>query len=551
MKKNCGCCAQSFSVAVEDLAFYQKIAVPPPSWCPGCREMRRMSWCNEGVLYFRNCELCNKKVVSQFAPHNPKHAYCVQCWWSDRWDPLDYGREVELNRPFLPQLAELLRVIPHCHIHTDLSNENSDYTHHAGHQENCYMMFHCSYAEDCYYGYGVKKAVSCVDNHYCHESELCYECIDVHHCYDVAWCQDSSSCSSSRFLYDCIGCKSCFLCVGLREQEYCFRNEKLTKAEYNRRVSQYNLGALSTVRTFASELEKLKRNHPHKHLQMTMTEESLGNHLYNARESRHCFDCSDIEFSKYSTQLQLGTRYCHDIYQFGIGIELCYDCTMIGYEIYNCRFCYDLLQGCSDLEYCLSVHSTKNSFGCFGLKQKQYCILNKQYQREEYETLRKQLVEGMLSRGEYGSHLPIEMSPHGYNETMALTWYPKTAEEVRSKGWHWEDNLPFSTGRATRPELADSIADVPESITEEILLCETCARDYKITAQELSFYRKHNFPLPRECFPCRRLRRAQARDPRQFWLRTCAECKVDIPTTIAPERPERVLCEKCYFARVY
>ena len=202
MKKDCGHCKRPFAVAEEDREFYQKISVPVPDWCPRCREMRRMSWCNEGVLYAAHCELCNKKGVSQYAPHNPRKAYCFRCWWSDKWDPMDYGREVDLKRPFLEQMQELLREIPHCLTHTDLSNENSDYTHHAGHEKNCYMMFHCSYAEDCYYGYGVKKAKDCVDNHYCHESELCFECIDVASCYDLAWCQDCNDCSvSDRKIY--------------------------------------------------------------------------------------------------------------------------------------------------------------------------------------------------------------------------------------------------------------------------------------------------------------------------------------------------------------
>lgn len=551
MKKNCGCCDNPFVVSDDDIAFYEKLSVPAPEWCPECREMRRMSWCNEGILYMRSCDMCSKKVVSQFSPENPRKTYCIHCWWGDKWEALDFGREVNLNRSFMEQFQELLLAVPHAHTNTDLANENSEYTHHAGHEKNCYMMFHCSFAEDCYYGYGVKKAKDCVDNHYCHESELCFECIDVHHCYDLAWCQDCGECSSSRFLLDCVGCKNCFLCTGLRNKEYHFLNQKLSRAEYQQRVAEINLGSWSTVQGLLKQFTEMKKAHGYKNLQMNMVENCLGNHLYQARESQYCFDCSNVEFSKYCSQLQLGTRYCHDIYQFGIEIELCYDCAMIGYNIYNCQFCYDLLQQCRDLQYCISCHSTKDSFGCVGLKQKQYCILNRQYRREEYEALREQIIAKMLADGEYGAFFPVQMSPHGYNETMAVTWYPRTKEEVQAQGWYWEEQLPFSKGKATRRDIPEDIAKVDEGILGEVLSCESCARDYKIIAQELAFYSRQKYPLPRQCFQCRRTRRANQRDPRQIWLRNCINCQADIPTTISPQRPEKVYCEKCYLERVY
>jgi len=37
----------------------------------------------------------------------------------------------------------------------------------------------------------------------------------------------------------------------------------------------------------------------------------------------------------------------------------------------------------------------KNCFGCTCLRGKEYCIFNKQYTREEYETLVPQIIEKM------------------------------------------------------------------------------------------------------------------------------------------------------------
>lgn len=56
---------------------------------------------------------------------------------------------------------------------------------------------------------------------------------------------------------------------------------------------------------------------------------------------------------------------------------------------------------CIECEYC---------FGCVGLKKKKYCILNKQYSKEEYEELKGKIISDMKRSGEYGKFLPYEMS---------------------------------------------------------------------------------------------------------------------------------------------
>jgi len=325
----------------------------------------------------------------------------------------------------------------------------------------------------------------------------------------------------------------------------------MTKEEYENRLKDINKGSYKSICAIRDTFKDLKLKYPRKYCQTEMTEDSLGDHLYKARETYNCFDCSDIEYSKHCSQLQLGTKYCHDIYQFGINIELCYDCSMIGYNIYNCQFCFDLLEGCSDLLYCTRCHSTSNCFGCFGLIKGKYCILNKQYSEEAYKDLLPKIIEKMKADGEFGEHLQIERSPNAYNETMAQMWYPKTKEEVEAKGWRWEDDTPFTTEQETIKEIPDSISDVPDTIVEEILACEKCKRNYKITPQEFHYYREHTYPLPHECFQCRRLRRMQMRNPRKFWDRKCDKCSVDIKTTYSPQRPEIVYCEQCYHKEVY
>lgn len=55
----------------------------------------------------------------------------------------------------------------------------------------------------------------------------------------------------------------------------------------------------------------------------------------------------------------------------------------------------------SELAYCIDCYDTKNCFGCIGLRNKQYCILNKQYTKEQYEELVPKIIEHMTKTGEW------------------------------------------------------------------------------------------------------------------------------------------------------
>ena len=154
----------------------------------------------------------------------------------------------------------------------------------------------------------------------------------------------------------------------------------------------------------------------------------------------------------------------------------------------------------------------------------------------------------MRADGSYGSFFPISLSPHAYNETTAQQWYPKTREEILSLCLQWQDNLPYTTGRASITEIPDNISDTDDGILKEVLACNSCSRDFKIVAPELSFYQRSKFPLPRECFSCRGARRAVFRDARLIHRRECMDCGNETHSTLAS--PRGVLCEPCHGERL-
>ncbi|MBI4975267.1 hypothetical protein HZC20_01185 [Candidatus Peregrinibacteria bacterium] len=65
--KKCGNCGNDFPITDIDVNFYKEMNVPPPNYCPDCRQMRRLSWRNERTLYKRKCDATGKDIVSVFS----------------------------------------------------------------------------------------------------------------------------------------------------------------------------------------------------------------------------------------------------------------------------------------------------------------------------------------------------------------------------------------------------------------------------------------------------------------------------------------------------
>ncbi|MFA5842104.1 MAG: hypothetical protein WC882_00265 [Candidatus Gracilibacteria bacterium] len=569
MEKPCINCSTLFEVTDDDLKFYEQISpvfngkkylVPPPTHCPDCRQQRRLASCNERHLYHGECGLCHKFTLTQFPPHLKQPIYCRECWHSDQWDPCTYGQDFDFSRPFFEQVYELKRRSPAQALSIDGTTTNCEYMHYAGSSKNCYLIFHADFCEDCYYGYGFKKNTSCVDGFYNLHCELCYDCVDVHKCYGLKACQDCIGCSSSSFLRDCVGCKHCFLCVGLRNKEYYFENKPLSKEDYEKRMTHIDTGSYKTYQFCKKRLTELERTHPFKEFHGYNTENSFGDYLIHCKNTQYSFDCEDVEDGKFCYQLVLGAKNVYDLYQYGTNVQQSYECIITGGNAYHVLFSNEGTISCTDLFYCWYIENSKNCFGCVGVHHKQHCILNKQYTPEEYHRLAARIAEHMQKTphagqaSEWGEYFPIAISLFGYNKTTAHMYYPLTRDQALAKGYKWDDyEPPQPTVAGTIPagKIPDNIEDIPDTALKATLECEVTKKRFKITPQELKFYREQKIPLPRRSPDQRHLDRFHQRNPRQFWTRECAHCHKQIRTTFSPDRPEIVYCEGCYLKTVY
>ncbi len=553
--KNCQNCKKDFIIESDDFSFYEKIKVPPPTFCFECRQQRRYSWRNERTLYRRDCDLCGKSSVTIYHPKSPYKVYCPPCWWGDGWNGKDFAQDFDFSLPFFEQWHELQLKVPRISLLTK-NSINSEYTHHSGGNKNCYLSFATFDSEDVMYSTRVVKSKQICDSMFflTGACELLYECINASKCYNSQYCFLIKDCVDCFYGFDLHNCSNCFMCNNLRSKKYCIRNVQYSKDEYIENIKNINFSSYKTRSELYEEyLNMIEKKATHKSAVIEQSVECSGNFIFQSRNTHFAFNVEDNENVKYAIDSSIGVRNNMDVYNTGLKCELCYETHgMIGSSnVFFTHMSYDN----SFVQYCDLVNNCSNLFGCIGLKKNNYCILNKQYEKEEYNKLKDKIIEHMKKTGEYGEFFPSSISPIYYNESQGQVYMPLSKEEALSKGFRWQDDILITKDKETilSKNIPDSILDIQETIISEVLKCISCERNYNIVSQELQFYRKLNIPIPRKCSNCRYLERIKLRGPRKLWHRKCMNegCENTFETTYAPERPEIIYCESCYQKEVY
>lgn len=563
--KICQNCKNSFLIEREDFDFYAKIKVPAPTFCPECRTVRRLNWRNELSFFKRKCSAPghDETIISIYPPEENVNATCLKYWWGDEWEGTEFGMDYNFSKSFFEQWSELYRRVP---LQT-LSNSksvNSDYCNIAEESKDSYMSSASWRIDRTLYSNRITELIDCVDNYILFKSEFCYEDINSADCYKVLYSNYSKNCVDSYFLYDCHGCTNCFGCTNLRNKSYCMWNVQLSKEEYNKRLAEINLGSYEVVQDLKKKFDQMYENAIHRYSKQINSVNCSGDNIERAKNVKISFDIrNDVEDCKYCHW----ALYMKDAYDCGPGVgdaEMLYECFDTGIGNFRNLFT-TVVYSCNETEYSFNCYGCSNLFGCIGLRSKKYCILNKQYSKEEYEEILPKIKEQMMNvpyideQGKtfkYGEFFPAELSPFSCNQTVAQDYFPINDETAEKFGYKWaqKENSNYEVTLESE-NLPDDIKDVDESIMDEIISCEhagncdhNCPGAFKIVQMEYDFYKRMNIPLPHLCFKCRHKTRLAKRNPMKLWHRNCMNenCQNEFETSFAPDRKEKVFCESCY-----
>ncbi len=515
-------------------------------------------------------------MIALYSKDKNYTVYCYECWFSDKWDIMSYGKDYDFSKPFFEQFKSLQTSIPRANLYRD-NFISSDYCNYGRDFKECYLSFGGRDNERIYFSNQVFESRDSMDIAFSEKVEFSYENFECMRTNKLFFSRYSLDCIDSSYLIDCRNCIDCFGCVGLVNKQYCIFNEQYTKEEYMNILKFMKQGSYKAHLENLKKVRELELKMPHRYARIYKSVNSDGDDLSEARNTHHAFTSNQTENSKYLFFIRTNVKDCYDNSFQGFNSEKAYEVAH-GFGGFNVAFGVRNLFN-RDAYYNDECRDCSNIFGCEGLRKKSYCILNKQYSKEEYEKLLPKIIEHMNdmpyvdSKGKtyrYGEFFPIELSPFSYNETIAQEYFPLSKEAALEQGFSWADgetrNYKIdieSTG------IPDNIQDVGEEVVGKVIACEhtgfckeQCTEAFKIVPEEFRFYKKMNLPLPRLCPNCRHYQRINKRNPLKLWSRNCMcdrtghfhgkeKCVVEFKTAYAPDRPEIIYCEKCYQQEVY
>ncbi|MCX6722624.1 MAG: hypothetical protein NT094_00975 [Candidatus Staskawiczbacteria bacterium] len=396
--KQCQNCKNDFIIEADDFAFYEKIKVPTPMWCPECRMIRRLACHNCWFLYYRNCDKCGVRTLSMYPPEQKITVYCQPCWWADNWDGTEYAMNYDKSRSFLEQVKELSEKTPYAALETTYSTlENCDYSNAIAYSKNCTLTTWADHCESvCYSSFldTLKFSSDCFRGY---ASELCYGSIGFSRCYRMFFSDECDDCVDIFFCRNCYGCTKCIGCVNLSGASNCIFNVKYSKEEYEEKLKEFDLESWSNIEKLQKEAQKFWLTKPYRAYHgHSLNKNVTGEYVYESKNSKEVYIFNGGENCKYCQLVTVKpARDCYDYSGWGNNAELLYECFNVGDNVNNVKFSGFCFPDVMNVEHSLWCASVKNCFGCVNLKRKSYCILNKEYSPEEYKKLREEIMISM------------------------------------------------------------------------------------------------------------------------------------------------------------
>jgi hypothetical protein len=561
--KACQNCKQEFTIEPEDFLFYEKIKVPPPTFCPECRFKARYAFRNQTALYKRTCGLCNKNIITMYAPEKSFPVYCRECFYGDAWDATQYGLDYDFSKPFFEQFNDLINKVPRIAL-IGVNKVNSDYSNHCTGVKNCYLCFSIGNSEDCFY-----MGPQCVNDKNCcscsmtRNSEWSYMLVDCEQCYRTSFSQNSNNCIESTLLYDCRNCQNCLGCVNLRNKSFCILNEQYSKDDFLKKKKELKLNTYEGFKDFKEKFLSLKEKSIHKYAITENVQDCIGDNIINSRNCKNCFVVVGSENTKYGFICN-GAKDCFDVSNTYPSSELSYY-SASPIDSNRAYFSSFLYSNCYDVWYSDNCYTAHDCFGSISIRNKSHCILNKQYSPEEYLVLKEKIISHMdempyFGKNErvykFGDFFPFEISPFAYNESSLQEYFPLKKEDAEKQGYNWRDSDKKSYDiTISAKDLSLKYIDLNDGVLNETAECEhnggclhNCSTAFRILPEELHIYKSLEIPLPRICPNCRYAERFSIRNPLKLWHRTCMNhgCQNEFETSYSLDRKENVYCESCY-----
>jgi hypothetical protein len=431
--------------------------------------------------------------------------------WNIRHAPTVSGVIFEANREqiaeytimekqsFFDAFQQLFLSIQLPWFHHYYEVENAPYSNHISSSANVYLSYHVTgNCENIMYSLSTKIHAKNVYNSVMSwmYSENVYQSLGILRSSNIFYSRFIQDSHNIWFSTDLVWCHDCIFCHDIQNISYAINNISYPKEVYFQKKDQ---------------ILKNKEHFYTNYLKMP----SIGGNIGSKNTSgKYCNLSEDVQNGYYSTHIKTGRNVLfaghpdglEDIYN-GVFVSAgrgYYGACAVGgdaTEIYNsismmrsfeCYYSY-FLERCS---FC---------FGCIWLKNKSYCILNRQYTKEDWYRKVWEIFETMLLDGTFWKFFPATLSPFYFDDSLAnlMLWnYDRKRLETK-----WFLFSPENTrGQTLRQEAIESwafsqyISNAESYIIDDAILWKilhgTDGKCYTIQKREKDFLEQFHLPIP-------------------------------------------------------
>lgn len=420
-------------------------------------------------------------------------------------DSIEYthGIAYDESKNIFENYAKLRSKIKWINMINFFNSENSEYADVVSKWKNIYLStFVVNGDEDVMYSFWVNDQSKRILNSaiISDHSENVYFSLAVQHSFKVFYSRYINNSSDIWFSTNLLWCNHCIDCHNLENKSYCIGNIEYKKEEYLEKKEVY----LKDKSEFYDRYCSLKNK--------------KGKHLASSDiTGSYAVESEDIEGAHFTYRISTwrnvfnvwGFEWCKNIYDVFDGwwpsLQDIYWVNGIAINSENCYLsCH--VPNCNTVFYSYYLESCSFCIGCIWLQNKSYCILNKQYTKQEWETLANNIFATMESDGILGDFFPWELNPFYFNDTMAGILGDFTQEEVEAEWYMWRQeeirvDIPESSDVISVHDLKhyqwykDGKWDINKSILNKVIQDKKW-NYYRIVQMEYNFLMKYSLPLP-------------------------------------------------------
>jgi len=550
----CEFTGKKWNMTEEEIGWYKYHNVVPPNILPDFRLLQVSCYYGCYQWWWNKHFDTGEPVLTYVHPASGIKVLPDKEWFQRDFSSTNH--EFTTEKPVFDIFGELLYQIPlnatrnlkepeNSIAHVSMGDVDSTFTAGCSKSRKNFYCLDCDDVEaclDCNSGLGITDCYQVNHSSRLHRCKFAYECYDS---------------IDSTFIFDCRNCEKCFGSFNKRHKKYLWYNEQLSEEEWDKKMSEVDLGDVKQYEELKQKFYDLVENEavwPENF--NDKTSESTGEYLVG------CTKCYHTSFSRDAHN----NYYCYGIWKgsgnaFTAAVpgENNYFNSVIGY-CSKCKFSATLVR-CDNCEYCFNCYDCEHCFGCIGLNKKRFHIFNQEYSEDEYWTKLDDLKCAMMDRGEYGHFIPGKFSTSYFPEGGGVFYLGAEMDDwdkVGMKHFEIEDEGAFGESRVEKADMK-SPEDLPAHIKDlnadewigVPIFDAEIKRPYTLLKQEIDFYKKHNLPAPREHFTNRIKKLQWCTNIGLIEEGKCHGCEKDV--WFAPNRTfpkKKVHCMDCYLKHI-